>query len=243
MWIGLMELKTCQVMSADGEIGRLVDIAFPRGQWSVRYVVVWSGGLDREIALPASGIRGVDRKDRLVHVDAEQDRVEASPALDVSRRIEHHEEEQLYEHYGWSPYWLEEEHEVTPTGALSGEREEIGSADEREFAGPEMQLATELLGAYAVHSNEGQFGVLQDLVVDSASWRISCLAVDTPLRPEGVLVETDWVERIDWITKELYVSLPADILADGPVYRPQEPLTPELERHLHEYYERIREKA
>lgn len=206
MLMGLTDFKTFQVVSSDGEIGRFVDVVFPRGQWSVRYMVAWHNELGREIVLPAAGIVGVHHKDHLIHIDAGQDRIEASPDLDVGRRIERHEEQQLYEHYGWPPYWLQEEHDVTPTGLLSGEREEIGSADEREFAGAQMQQAAELLGVYAVHSNEGQFGMLQDLIIDGATWRITRLVVDAPVRREGVLVETDEVERIDWIAKEIYIS-------------------------------------
>lgn len=239
MLIGLTELKTYHMFTTDGEIGRLVDVVFPQGSWPIRYIIAWSDGLGREIALPSSGVREVRRDDRLIQVDAEQGRVEASPALDVTRRIERHEEEQLYEHYGWPPYWLQEEHDVTPIGVLSDESEELRPADEGEFANPELQRATECVGAYAVHSNEGEFGVLQDVVLEDSTWTITWLAVDTPSRRSGILVETGWVERVDWIAKEIYVSLAADVLLDGPVYRSHEPLTPELERRLHAYYDRI----
>ena len=234
MLIGLTELKTYQVASTDGEVGRVVDIVFPQGQWSVRYLVAWSDELGREIALPSSGVLHIRPDDRLVQVDAEKDRVEASPELEMSRRIERQEEEQLYEHYGWPPYWLAEENDVTPIGILSEEVESIEPIDERESANPELQLAGELVGSYAVHALEAQFGVLQDVVIDNQTWMIPYVAVDAPL-----LVETGCIGRVDWVAKEIHVSLPAAVLLDGPAYRSAEPLTPELERSLHEYYERI----
>jgi hypothetical protein len=239
MLIGHTELKTYQVVSAEGEIGRLVDIVFPRGQWSVRYLVAWSDALDREIALPPSQVMRLDRPGHVLEVDVRRDRVEASPELDLTRRIERYEEEQLYEHYGWPPYWLQEENDVTPIGILSGEQEQTGPIDERETASPELQLANEVIGAYAVHANEGPFGVLQDVLVESETWMVSYVAVSAPPREGSVLVETDRIERVDWIAQEMYVSLPIATLLEGPAYDPNEPLNPELERSLHEYYDRI----
>lgn len=239
MLIGLTELKTYRVASADGEIGRLADIVFPQSQWSVRYLVVWSEALDRGVALPPSQVMRLDREGRVLEVDVRRDRIEASPNFDVTRRIERYEEEQLYEHYGWPPYWLQEENDVTPIGILSDEQEQTEPTDERESANPQLQLANELTGAYAVHANEGPLGVLQDAVVESETWMVSYVAVAAPPREGSILVETDRIERVDWVAQEMYVSLPIATLLDGPAYDPNEPLNPELERSLHEYYDRI----
>jgi sporulation protein YlmC with PRC-barrel domain len=238
--IGLTELKTYQVTSRGGEIGRVADVVFPRGEWVVRYIVVRSDELERKIILPCSCLEQANRRKRLLEADVERSQVEASPDLDLTKQIEHREEQDLYECYGWPPYWLQEEQDVTPTGALSGEPEQTGGPDQAEFSSPELQLATDLVGAYAVHAHEGEFGVLQDIAVDDQTWMIPYLVVDAPAKHSCILVETDRVSEVDWVTKEVYVSLPADMLLDSPVYHSQEPLTPELERSLHEYYDRIR---
>jgi hypothetical protein len=230
MWIGLTEFKNYQVISTDGAIGRLVDLIFPQGQWSVRYLLVWSQELNRALALPASGILQVYRDEYFLRFDAAQDRVEASPELDVTRRLERREEEQLYEHYGWPPYWLQGEHDVTPIGVLSGEPEDTGSPDVTTFDHPELQGANELVGTYKVHSSEGEFGAVQDVIVADETWLIPGLAISAPAIEGGVLIETDWIERVDWVTKEMYVALPAEFLAEGPVHRPREPLTTQQQR-------------
>ncbi len=239
MLIGLAELRTYRVASADGEIGRVADVVFPHGEWSVRYLVAWSDALDREIALPPSQVMQVDHQGRTLGVDVRRDLIDSSPEFDLTRRIERYEEEQLYEHYGWPPYWLEDENDVTPIGILSDQAERTGPVDERETATPELQLASEVAGAYAVHANEGQVGVLQDLVTETETWMLPYAAVAAPPREGNILVETDRVERVDWIAKEVYVSLPIATLLEGPAYDSNEPLTPALERSLHEYYGRI----
>jgi len=241
MLVGLTDIKTYQIVSKDGEIGRLIDVVFPRGEWMVRYVAAWSDSLDKRLVLPSSCLGQLDGERHLIRADVDRERVEASPDLDLTKRVERREEEQLYESYGWPPYWLQEEHDVTPTGALSGEAEETEPADEREFAGPQLQLATEVVGAYAVHSHEGEWGVLQDILVDDQTWTMPYLAVNAPAGEGSVLVETGRVGEVNWIAKEAYISLPAAVLAESPRYRPDERVTPELERSLHDYYEKLGE--
>ncbi len=221
MLISLAELKTYRIVAAGVDIGRVLDIVFPRGQWTVRYIVVWSDTLDRQIAFPASHIGQVDDRKRELAVDAQPDLVEASPRLDLSRQIERHEEEQLYEHYGWPPYWLQEEHDVTPIGSLSGESEELDVGDQPESGHPEVQLGTRFIEAYTVHANEGEFGALEDIVIDDARWTIPYLAVEAPSREGTVLVETGRIGRVDWITEDIYVLLPAATILEGPaIVRP-----------------------
>ena len=240
MIVGLTELKTFYIVSDGEEIGRVCDILLPRGEWVVRYIAAWSEEMGRNILLPCSCLQEVDRDKRTIRADVQRSQVEESPDMDLTKQIERQAEQELYEYYGWPPYWLQEEQDVNPTGVLSGEAEKMSESDQSEFQSPELQPATNIAGAYAVHSNEGEFGILQDILVDAETCTVQYLAVDTPDNEGSILVETDHVSEIDWIAREVYLSLPADMLLDSPVYRPQEPLTPELERSLHEYYDRIR---
>jgi hypothetical protein len=240
MLIGLTELKTYQIISGAESIGRLADVLFSRGEWTARYVVVDSDDLGRKISLPISCLHEPDRNARTIQADVDLDRVETSPDVDLSKDVERQAETDLYEHYGWPPYWLQDEQDVNPTGILSGEAERKNVADQAEFISPELQLATKVLGAYAVHANEGEFGVLQDVLVEVETWMIENLAVDTPQKQGCMLLETDSVSEVDWVAGEIYVALPAATLLASPVYHAQEPLTPEFERRLHGYYDRIK---
>lgn len=234
------ELKTYRVISPRGEIGRVADIVFPRGQWCVRYLIAWSDELNREVVLPASRVRPSARQTHALRVEVNPDQIETSPRWDLTRRIEDREEQELYEHYGWPPYWLEEEQDVAPIGALFGESERVEEEpDEPGRERPEMQLVSGLVGAFAVHARETEFGVLQDIVLDDRTWLIHYLVVDSPSQTGSKLVGTDYVGRLDWVENEVYLSLPASTLAEGPVYTSPQRMTPELDRALHDYYERI----
>lgn len=139
------ELKTYRVISPRGEIGRVADTVFPRGQWCVRYLIAWSDELNREVVLPASRVRPSARQTHALRVEVNPDQIETSPRWDLTRRIEDREEQELYEHYGWPPYWLEEEQDVAPIGALFGESERVEEEpDEPGRERPEMQLVSGL---------------------------------------------------------------------------------------------------
>ncbi len=240
MLIGLTELKTYQITSGHESIGRLADMLFSRGEWMARYVVADPDDLGRKIPLPISCLDEPDRDARTIRADVGLSQVEQSPDVDLSKDIERQDETDLYEHYGWPPYWLQDEQDVNPTGILSGEAERKNVADQAEFTSPELELATKIVGNYAVHANEGEFGVLQDVLVEVETWTIRNLAVDTPQKQGCILLGTDSVSEVDWVAREIYVSLPAATLLASPVYHAQEPLTPEFERRLHDYYDRIK---
>lgn len=243
MLLTFSELKSYRITVAGFDVGQFADVIFPRGQWTVRYIVVWSDLLNREIALPASHVVQVDRDKRTFQIDAQPDLVETSPHLDLTRRVERHEEQQLYEHYGWPPDWLQDEHDVTPVGPLSDESEQLDISERVEAGSPELQVVSRCIGDFTVHANEEELGVLDEVVIDDLRWNIPFLAIDTPLRESSVLVETGRVSRVDWISKDIYVSLPAATLIEGPKYDPNESLTPELAGRLRQFYERIGEPA
>lgn len=238
MLTAFSELRTYRLTSTGTAIGRLDDVVFPRGQWTIRYLEVWSDLLDRQITLPIAHVGRGDRDKRTFAVDAEPSCVEASSRLDVGGRIAREDEQRLYEHYGWPPYWLQAEHDVTPIGALSGESEQLEDTDRVESASPQLQSASQLIGIYTVHTNEEELGVLQGIVVDDVRWTIPFLAVATSMRDSSVLVQTARVGRVDWISKDIFVTLPTATLIESPAYTANGPLTPDLERSLRDFYDR-----
>ena len=61
-WHELETLKGYSLMAADGEIGTITDVWFDDDRWTVRYLVVRTGGwlLGRKVLLAPSVVRGVN---------------------------------------------------------------------------------------------------------------------------------------------------------------------------------------
>jgi len=99
MLIGLTELKTYQIISGAESIGRLADVLFSRGEWTVRYVVVDSDDLGRKIPLPISCLHKPDRDARTIQADVDLDRVEASPVYHAQEPLTPEFERRLHGYY------------------------------------------------------------------------------------------------------------------------------------------------
>jgi len=92
-----------------------------------------------------------------------------------------------------------------------------------------------------VDGDGGEAGTLKDFVVEHETWAIPYLVIETNASaqvPRRVLVATDYVQRVDWLGKSIEVSLSTDDIIGSPALVSEEPITPEFEHSLREYYDR-----
>jgi hypothetical protein len=246
MLASLTELRGYRVRGTDGEIGRFADLCFPDSEWVVRYAVVEMEDLGREALLLSTYLGRLNRGTHILSVETRREQVANTPPLDRSQPITRQEEKELHALYGWPIYWWEQEHDITPIGGLWEEERvpeqteeseaEAQAETEIEPEGPQLLFAGDLVEVYGIQAEGGEAGTLQDLIVDDETWMIPYLVVNTP-EAQRVLLATDYVETIDLGTRDLYVSLPRDAIAGGPVISATEPITPALEQSLREYYD------
>jgi sporulation protein YlmC with PRC-barrel domain len=78
------ELNGCHIQANDGEVGHVDDVLVDEDSWNIRYLVLdtsnWIGG--RSVVVSPRVLRGVDRPERVVSVDAARDDIKSSPELD-----------------------------------------------------------------------------------------------------------------------------------------------------------------
>jgi len=241
----LTELKSYDVRGADADIGRLDDIVFPDNEWVVRYVVVDMEDLAREALLLAAYLGRLDRRTHTLSADVSLEAVANTPPLDRSQPLTRHEEQELHDLYGWPVYWWETEEEIVPMNEPleeeeatdRPEREEGERLIQEELEGPELLFAADLIGVYGIEAEGDEVGRLRDLVIDDETWTIPYVVIDRTSRADQTLLSTDYVEVIDLEARRLHVSIPLDALANGPVFRAEDPITPELAQSLREYYD------
>jgi hypothetical protein len=242
MLASLTELRSYRVRGTDGEIGRFTDVCFPDNEWVVRYVVVAMEDLGREALLLSTYLGRLNRGTHTLSVETRREQVANTPPLDRSQPITRQEEKKLHDFYGWPIYWWEEEHDIAPIGGLWEEErvpEQQAEAEpeaEVEPAGTQLLFAGDLVEVYGIQAEGGEAGTLQDIIINDETWMIPYLVVHLA-EGQRVLLATDYVDMIDLGTRDLYVSLPRDIILGGPVVSAEEPLTPALEQSLREYYD------
>jgi len=241
MLISLTELKSYRIEATDGDIGRIDDLLFFRGEWVVRYLVAATEDRDTEPMLAVADIRRLDRRRHVLFINISRDEVSNARTVDVEQPPDESNKDEGHELYGWPPYWLEEGREAAPMGAESGVEEPVKNPDVEEFESPELQRASDLPGLYSIQTDGGEAGTLKDFVVEDESWAIPYLVIDTNTSlqaPRRVLVATDYVQRVDWLGKSIQVSLSIEDVAGSPAFTSEELITPEFAHSLREYYDR-----
>jgi hypothetical protein len=209
-------------------------------------VVVDMEDMAREALLLTSYLGRLNRRTHTLSAEVSLELVAGTPPFDRSQPLTRREEQELHDLYGWPVYWWEEEEEIIPIGGLWDEEgaaeraaeKERENPDEEEFESPQLLFAGDLLGIYGIQAEGEEVGRLQDLVLEDETWAIPYVVIGRAAGADRALLSTDYIETTDLAARRLHIAVPADAFASGPVFRSEDPLTPELIRSLHEYYDR-----
>src|SRR5688572_18196681 len=96
------ELQHYQLRAEDGLIGTVRDFYFDDLHWTVRYLVVDTGGwLSRRLVLISPEALGIPEwNERVLPVRLTRDQVKHSPPIDTAKPVSRQQEAELRTHYG-----------------------------------------------------------------------------------------------------------------------------------------------
>jgi hypothetical protein len=79
-----------------------------------------------------------------------------------------------------------------------------------------------------------------DFIIDDKTWAIRYMIVDTKDFWPGkhVLISQQWIERVRWEGKKVFVDLSADAIKKGPEYTRDLLIKRDFETRLHSHYNR-----
>jgi len=101
------EVTGYYVKATDGDIGHVEDFMVEGEDWAVRYLMIdtrnwWPGKL---VLISPEWLSDIDWAGRAISVEVTREKVKNSPEYDPSNTLARSYEEDLYHHYGYSPYW------------------------------------------------------------------------------------------------------------------------------------------
>lgn len=100
------ELNGFTVRGTDGEIGQVDELFFDDEKWTIRYVVVRTGGwLGRRVLISPMSVSRTDWTDKTVALSLTRDRIRDSPDADLNAPISRDYERAFYGYYGYPLYW------------------------------------------------------------------------------------------------------------------------------------------
>jgi sporulation protein YlmC with PRC-barrel domain len=222
------ELSGYAIHAFDGEIGRVEECYFDDEKWTVRYLVVHTGGwlLGKKVLISPIAIQRVDWDTQIIDVALTRAQVENSPDIDTESPVSRQMEAKYFQHYKWPYYWtgagiwgaaaIPGSIAETPFGSeepsfspATLEPDTDSSMQEQAIEGdPHLRSSEEVTG-YRIETADAHFGHVSDLLFDELTWTIQYLAIHPkswiPSKP--VLVSTESVESVDWLQSKIRIKL------------------------------------
>jgi hypothetical protein len=241
------------LLARDGEIGKIEEVLFDDQQWTVRYLVVSTGGWlsGRKVLLPPAVLEGPFLNERL-NVNLTRGQVERSPVAETDEPVSRQWETDYHDYYGWPYYWggmggFSGGIGFTGGMALSGVQlsRAVGDAQAPQQAADEeagdksdvhLRSTLEVTG-YKIEAQDGPLGHIADFIVDDETWNIRYLAADTGDWWPGkkFLLPPDWIKEMNWPERRVEVRVTRDQVQNGPEWNPHAPITPLFEGELFRY--------
>lgn len=241
----LSHLTHSTVTASDGDIGKVKAAFFDDQWWTIRYLVVDTGGwlVQREVLISPYSVKHPLGTSKNMETNLTRAAVEASPDVDTHQPVSRQHEIQMQTYYGYPDYW----EGVGVWGMndypllVPGEVTEHGPLVQLPTA-PDAHLRSNAkVTGYNIAAIDESIGHVQDFIFDDESWTIRYLVIDTRNWGPGgkkVLIATHWIESIDWATNTVHVKLTRDQVKNSPEYQEEHPIVRSYEESLHASYRR-----
>lgn len=236
----ISRLQGCSVHARDGELGTVDDFYFDDEAWSIRYMVVNTGGWlsGREVLISTAALKKPRWKSRAFPVELTKRQVKDSPGVDTYRPVSRQHEDELNAYYGWPVYWgsplmgVGLTMPLAPPVALEGKRTRRRREENIHLR------STQQVTGYYIKARDGEIGHVQDFIVDDADWSIRFIVVNTRnwLPGKQVLISPHWIRSVNWRESVVSVRLSRADIINSPVYDPSQPVSIGYQSRLLRHY-------
>ena len=243
-------LQDFAIAANDGAIGTVSDFLFDDQRWTVRWMVADAGSwlTGRKVLIHPSAIAPADYTLERLPVRLTKQQVQDSPAVGTDLPVSQQVQDSLYSYYDWDPLWGGASYLGSYGGGLGGPFGPIHSYNEGglldmaaaphlDDGDPHLRSMSAVKG-YHIHAADGTIGHVENFMVDTDSWSIRYLIVNTGNWWPGrhVLISPYAVRDINWLEPR---SPPQRLTRPGqgsPPWAPVEAVDRDYEQRLHSYY-------
>ena len=262
-------LKGFDIQATDGSLGTVSDFLFDDSTWKVRWLVVDTGKwlTGRKVLVHPSAVGHADYGSQELTVALTRTQVTDSPDIAQDRPVSQQMQNDLYSYYGWDPLWgggmygagmyggdlygggMGAIASPMSGGAYFGAaavreaereegREEWRGDFNRDDGDPHLRSIAEVTG-YNVHATDGSIGHVENFLVDSESWGIRYLIINTSNWWVGqhVLMSPYAVKEVDWSDHRIRLDITKAKVTSSPSWNPADIINGDFERRLHSHYD------
>ncbi len=215
------------VAARDGDdVGTVRDFYFDDQRWTVRYLVLETGDwfTGQYILTSPMAIDAMDWQNARVRLNLTRDRVENAPPVRFDHPITRGYESAYSAYYGYPIYWAgpalwgpaASPYMIpSPAAPASLTDEQRRPEDDEQH----VRSVKEVSG-YHIAATDGEIGHVEDFLFDDETWSIRYLVVDTSnwIGGRTILLPPDWVSRVDWPQRRVYVDVSREAVRRSPDY-------------------------
>jgi len=231
------------VHATDGCLGQVEEFLFDDATWTIRYLVINTGGwlLGREVLISPVALGTPDWESQEFPVKLTREQVRNSPSIDTDLPVSRQHEIDLHAYYEWPAYWGGGF--CATGGYVAPAVPSIPSAAVGSAAGSKQDphlRSTQAVTGYRIHAVDGDIGHVEDFILDDDKWSIGFLVVCTRnwLPGRKVLLDPEWIKEVSWAEAKVAVGLSCDKIRNSPEYDPCQPVNHDYEGQLYDYYGR-----
>lgn len=252
------DLSDYTLRGIDENIGTIKGFYFDENHWTIRYIVANTGNwlTGRQVLISPYSLGAVNNEEEFIAVNLSQKQMEDSPTFETGQLVSQQFENEYNTYYGLPTYWNgpkmwgAEPKMARDTNRVQGVNVGVaipnstGDTNMRHEAvqGEKMrdrQLHnTSDVNGYDIEASDGEIGDVKDFIIDDETWAIRYLIVDTGgwLPGKKVLIAPQWIERVSWEDKKVFVNLSRYAIEQSPELT--EALTRDYEAGLYKHYNR-----
>jgi sporulation protein YlmC with PRC-barrel domain len=241
----LKGLKGFKVNATDGVIGTVANFLFDDKDWTIRYLVVETGGFfdDRRVLISPISFGAPSWPDKQFPLALTMDKIKHSPGIDTDQPVSRQHEMEIHSYYGYPYYWGSSG--IWGMGsspnilAVAGFEVPVAKRSATSLGDVHLRSAVEIHG-YHIQGSDGAIGHVEDLVIDDETWAVRYLVIDTSNWWFGkkVLVSPLWAEKISWAERNVYVDMSLQSIKESPQWASAEEIDRGYETNLYNYYGR-----
>ena len=235
--------------ATDGEIGQVKEFYFDDHTWTIRYLIVETGGWlnHRKVLISPEALLTPDWEHEIFPVNLTKEQIKNSPDIDTEQPISRQHEIEMYEYYPWTSYWgggywgggmgtsgmMTQVHEPLKEAVHN----ENNMAAKDSSGNPNLRSTHKVKG-YTIHASDGEIGDVEDFIIDDSTWKLDFMVVDTGHWFPGkkVLISPKLIKEIDWDTFTVVVNATEEEVKSSPEYAYGEAVSETYKKILNDYY-------
>ncbi|OFZ53327.1 MAG: hypothetical protein A2428_10265 [Bdellovibrionales bacterium RIFOXYC1_FULL_54_43] len=245
----LRSFTNATVKATDGEIGSVEQFYFDDQKWTIRYLVINTGGwlTGRKVLISPIAVGRMEPMPETIRISLTRKQIEGSPNIETEKPVSRQMEMKYHDYYRWPYYWTGAGiwgMAPYPAGMLGqvpiSPTQPDPLSDSSKEQGDDHLRSTHAVTGYRIEASDGRFGHVEDFIIDDESWSIRYLIIDTInfWPSKSVLISPQWVDSISWAGRKFRINVTEDKIKKAPEFHPNTPISREYEEKLHDHYGR-----